>query len=491
MNSPQVVQRLHPKQGIAIQSSANEILYGGAAGGGKSHLMRVAAIAWCMDIPGLQVYLFRRQSVDLEKNHLEGPTGLRALLQPYVEAHVCQIVQGEIRFKNGSKIYLCHCKDEKDKYGYQGSEMHVLLIDELTHFTEGIYRFLRSRVRLPDSIKIPDKYKGMFPRILTSSNPGNIGHQWVKDFFIDNVVPLEILQTPKEDGGYKRQYIPARLDDNPSLDTVEYEKNLSGVGSPALVKALRDGDWNAVQGAYFPEMGMEHYIDPFAIPVEWIKFRAFDWGSYHPFCCLWMAVSDGTYGEENDFKPCPYPKGAIIVYKEWYGGSGPNKGLALANWEIAAGILERDGADRIDYSVADPSIFKEEGGPSIAEQMAKRSVFFKRGDNTRITGAHEFRGRLIGEGAPLIYFFSTCVNCIRTIPALQHDDTKPELWNTDMDDHAFDAARYGVQSRPWFNNPKKQTPMKTMHDMTMDEVWEKCRPNRIENRYQIWKPLPQ
>jgi hypothetical protein len=140
--------RLHPRQGDALNSRATEILYGGAAGGGKSHLMRAAAITWCASIPGLQCYIFRRISDDLIKNHLEGPAGFRAMLAPWVDGKLVEIVEGEIRFWNGARIFLCHCKDAKDVYKYQGAEMHVLLIDELTHFQDDMYRFLRSRVRM-------------------------------------------------------------------------------------------------------------------------------------------------------------------------------------------------------------------------------------------------------------------------------------------------------------------------------------------------------
>ena len=111
---------LQPKQIQAFNSPATEILYGGAAGGGKSHLMRIAAMTWCMEIPGLQVYIFRRIFEDLVKNHVEGPTGFRNLLQPWVEAGKVEIVEHEIRFWNGSKIHLCHVQLEKHRFKYQG-----------------------------------------------------------------------------------------------------------------------------------------------------------------------------------------------------------------------------------------------------------------------------------------------------------------------------------------------------------------------------------
>lgn len=139
--------KLHPRQSLAFLSKATEILYGGAAGGGKSHLMRVVAIMLSMAVAGLQVYIFRRVSDDLRKNHLEGPSGLRVMLSPLVVSGHVKFNDsrggGIFEFWNGSKIYLCHCQYEKDMYKYQGAEIHLLLMDELTLFTEAIYRFLR------------------------------------------------------------------------------------------------------------------------------------------------------------------------------------------------------------------------------------------------------------------------------------------------------------------------------------------------------------
>jgi len=151
---------LHQKQSFAFESKSTEMLYGGAAGGGKSHLMRVCAIAWCVDIPGIQVYLFRRTHPDLWKNHMEGGSSFPAMLADWLAAGLCKInfSDGQVIFSNGSKIHLCHCQHEKDVIKYQGAEIHALLIDELTHFSEKIYRFLRGRCRLGGFV-VPEQWR--------------------------------------------------------------------------------------------------------------------------------------------------------------------------------------------------------------------------------------------------------------------------------------------------------------------------------------------
>lgn len=468
---------LHSRQGEAFLSTATEILYGGAAGGGKSHLMRAAAITWCAQIPGLQVYLFRRIQDDLVKNHVEGPKGLRALLAPWVNAGLAEIIEEEIRFWNGSKIYLCHCKDEKHRWKYLGAEIHVLLIDELTTFSDVIYRFLRSRVRAV-GLNLPEHLKGMFPRILCSSNPGNIGHHFVKAAFIDGVQAMDIRQMPDSEGGMLRQYIPAKLSDNPSMaqDDPNYRARLRGLGSPQLIKAMEEGDWNVVAGAFFSEFSTaRHVIAPFEIPEHWVRFRAADWGSAKPFSIGWYAVSDGSIqiprwdGWSELPGPLTIPRGAIVKYREWYGmeKGKPNVGLKLTAEKVADGILEREkkGDDsggrpiyeKIDFGVLDPAAFSSDGGPSIAERIGTRKVYFHHADNARVGqrgamgGWDLLRARLEGddEKLPMLYFFSTCTESIRTIPALQHDEHRPEDVDSDGEDHAGDETRYACKARPW------------------------------------------
>lgn len=464
MAAGEIELHLHPKQVEAVTSPATEILFGGAAGPGKSHAMRVAAILWASEIPGLQVYLFRRLHDDLVKNHMEGPNGFRTMLAPWADAGFCRIVEDEIRFWNGSKIYLCHCQHEKDRFKYQGGEIHVLLIDELTHFTEVIYRYLRSRLRKV-GIPVPEKYRGMFPRIFCGSNPGNIGHQWVKAMFIDGAQDGEIRQMSRDDGGMRRQFIKARLADNPSLllDDPDYANKLAGLGSAALVKAMLDGDWNVVEGAFFAEWSSErHVLRPVTLPKWWNRFRSGDWGSAKPYSFHWWAVASDDWLHPDG--PV-VPRGGIIAYRELYGVKtksdgtfDPDVGLKEPSDVVARKVLAMETEDEtVEYGVLDPAAFAMISGPSIAETMAGEGLWFRPADNKRVAvggaiGGHDqFRKRLAGDadGRPMIFFFANCVHAIRTIPALQHDARRPEDIDTDMEDHAYDDSRYAAMSRPW------------------------------------------
>ena len=430
--------------------------------------MRVAAILWCAAIPGLQVYLFRRIRDDLVKNHMEGPKGLRAMLADWCVVGFVTIVEDEIRFWNGSKIYLCHCKDEKDIYKYQGAEIHALLIDEVTHFTEAMYRFLRNRVRMV-GITLPEQYRGKFPRILASGNPGNVGHLFVKSTFIDGALPMQLRQMPANEGGMLRQYIPARLDDNPSMaeDDPGYEHRLEGLGSEALVRAMRHGDWDVVEGAFFDCWSRDrHVVRPFRIPQNWLRFRAGDWGSAKPFSFGWYAVASDDY----QLGPSLWlPRGGLVRYREWYGiktdaDGKPQANIGLKMFADAVGrelaAIEAKDDVKPTYGVLDPAAFAQDGGPPISENIFRGSgntILFRPADNTRVpqrgamSGWDGMRQRLVGESPerPMLVFFETCVHAIRTIPVLQHDVDRPEDLDTDGEDHAADEVRYACNSRPW------------------------------------------
>lgn len=503
MIPPELNIRFTPKQSRALQSAATEILYGGAAGGGKSFFMRALAILLCCCIPGLQVYLFRRIREDLVKNHMEGPTSFHVLLSAFVLSGHVTIVEDEIRFWNGAKIFLCHCKDEKDRFKYLGAEIHVLLVDELTTFTETIYRFLRSRMRAP-GLTIPDwaiKYfKQHFgvdlaqkiPMALLGSNPGNIGHQWVKASWIDLLKPFEVRRMAKPEGGMLRQYVPAVLEDNPHVDVDEYEGKLEGLGSKELVKAYRHGIWNIVAGAYFDNIREDvHKLPGFEPPKHWTRFRSLDWGSRKPFSVGWWAIAEAEWVKFRDGSERMLPQGSLVRYREWYGVQKtdqglpkPDAGLRMRAEDVGAGIRERERGEAIDetLSPADPSLWKEDGGPSNAEKMLKCDLKnpgalvgprFKPGDNERSNGWQEMYARLDWEDAedslPMLFVTEDCHDWWRTVPALMHDDNKPEDVDTRMEDHAGDDSRYACMARP-ISRVKKPRQSEGPKPWTMDWI---------------------
>jgi len=451
---------LQYKQSKALISNATEILYGGAAGGGKSHLMRAAAIYWCMSIPNLQVYIFRRKFPDLWKNHMEGPTSFPQMLAELVDAGYCKInlSKNYIEFYNGAKILLCHCQHEKDRFDYQGAEIHVLMVDELTTFTETIYRYLRGRVRL-GGLKLDGEWDGFFPRIINSANPGGVGHNWVKQTWIDIQPPYQIARVTKAEGGMLRQFIPALLEDNPALtkNDPEYEDRLEGLGNEALVSAMRHGDWDIVAGGMFDDVWQRerHIIRPFAVPASWRIDRSFDWGSSKPFSVGWWAESDGTNATMHDGTVRSFPRGTLFRIAEWYGWNGKaNEGSKLLAREIAEGIVQRENAMGIYYRVepgpADSSIFTNEDGHCIADEMLVYNVMWEpanKAPGTRKSGwelmRRGFKATLQSPmESPGLIIFENCVQFIRTVPTLTRLERDPDDIDTTSEDHIADETRY-------------------------------------------------
>ena len=463
-----MINKLHRRQQDLFFSKATEILYGGAAGGGKSHAMRLIAISFALQIPNCQIYLFRRIFSDLAKNHIEGASGFNALLADFIKSKHCSITSDEISFWNGSKIYLCHCQHEKDVVKYQGAEIHILLIDELTHFSEKIYRFLRGRCRI-GSLVVPAQFKEKLPLIICGSNPGGVGHDFVKQTFIDNCAPFAVRRMPDSEGGMLRQFIPAKLADNPTMTENDplYSAKLEGLGG-SLARAMLDGDWDAIEGCYFDNFDKEkHIIAPIFIPPAWHKIRAFDWGYSKPFCVLWGAVSDGSLiecgGQQRVF-----PRGSLIIYREYYGCTGKaNEGLKMHARDIGKNTKEMQGGEKMDDMVADPAIFDVSSGESIADQMAKENIYWRPADNKRVSGWQQIRGRFSGQdGKPLLYFTSNCKNLIRTLPIMQYDSAKAEDLDSDLEDHAVDTLRYMCMSRPIVVNVP-------MDRMSAEEEWKR------------------
>lgn len=463
---------LHERQRMAFESEATEQLYGGAAGGGKSHLMRRAAIAWCRWIPGLQVYLFRREYGDLYQNHMESAGGFPTMLREAIMAGEARIVwsRNEIRFSNGSVIHLCHCQHEKDVYGYQGAEIHVLMIDELTQWTRKMYTFLRSRVRL-GGLRVPGWLRSVFPRILCGANPGGIGHNWVKAAFVDHAPEGTITTMSPAEGGMRRQFIRALLEDNPTMAENDplYESRLEGLGDPALVRAMRKGDWDIVSGGFFDDLWSRdrHILTPFMIPYTWRVDRAFDWGSSKPFSVGWWAESDGTRVEVKPGQFRTFPRGSLIRVAEWYGWNGtPDVGLKMPSSQVAQGIKAREATMRCRGPNGQPMPLRVNPGPadsaiydvddteskSIADTMATHGVRWLPADKSpgsRKNGWELLR-EMLGAAAqerpedPGLWVFNTCTQFIRCVPVLPRDEKKPDDVNTSAEDHIGDETRYRV-----------------------------------------------
>lgn len=349
---------------------------------------------------------------------------------------------------NGATLKMRFMESDDDWMEYWGHAYTWIGWDEIALWSSST-PYLRMKARLRSaSASIPNK------RIRASANPGGPGHHWVRAYWKIDEYPLGgHIFAPEDGSGTRRLFVKARLKDNAIgiANDPGYENRLEGAGSPTFIRAIKEGDWSVIEGAFFPEFAAaKHIVAPITLPAQWTRFRAMDWGSSKPFSVGWYAVSDGTLK--------PFPRGALIKYREWYGmkPDQPNVGLKLTAEQMRTGyvglpgITEREKGDTIVYGVIDPSAFAEDGGPSIASRMAP--IIWRPADNKRIPGWDQVRGRLVGEDdRPMLYFFSTCVHTIRTLPMLQHDSTHAEDVDTDSEDHAGDETRYACMSRPWIS----------------------------------------
>ena len=449
-----------PKQALLHKCRARQILFGGAVGGGKSHALRWDCIAFCCENPGLQAYIFRRSLPELESNHIqqikkELPTELGSFSES----------RKRFEFYNGSYIQFQYLERDSDCDRIQGAEIHFAGVDEAGQLSAYQLGYIKSRLRLGGYEPKQTQY---LPRLVMTANPGGISHNFLKALYIDPSPPetyfydvTMIDPRNKSDKGWLSMYIPSRMEDNKFIDP-NYGASLSGLPFE-LARALREGDWDLVVGSFFGDVFRRdrHVIKPFEIPEHWVRFRSFDWGSTKPFCVGWYTVA-----QQSD----DYPDGALIKYREWYGAAGPDRGLKLTAEEVAQGIKSREGYERIDYSVADPSIWKWESGPSIGERMAKLGVRFRRADNSRVAGWDQIRQRLIGEdNTPMLYLFETCTDLIRTLPLMQHDQHRPEDINTKQEDHAVDELRYSAMSRS-YQRPIPKMEEDIFRPPTIDEM---------------------
>lgn len=433
----------------------DELFFGGARGGGKSDFLLGDYLEDIDCGAAWRGIIFRKTYNELEELQIRAKEIFPAYGGQYKSSSSAEYPFTNCwYFPGGATLKMRYLEHERDADGYQGHQYTWIGFDELTnHATPYGYNKLKACLR---------NASGLHGRIRASGNPGGKGHIWVKARFIDVVPPY----TPHDDPetGLTRMFIPSKVTDNKYLrDNKQYISLLKASGSAELVKAWLDGDWDVVAGAFFDCWDRtKHVIRPFGIPGDWKRFRSFDWGSSRPFSAGWWAIADGT---------TDHPRGAIIRYREWYGASAPNVGLKLTAEEVAHGIVTRSYGEKVDYSVADPSCWKVDGGPSIAERMQKERVEWHKADNQRINGWDQMRGRFVGmDDQPMIYVFDTCVDSIRTIPLLQHDERHPEDIDTDMEDHAADDWRYACMSRPWIRPVVEQKIIVPRGPATIDEL---------------------
>lgn len=285
-----------------------------------------------------------------------------------------------------------------------------------------------------------------YKQIILTFNPIVAGH-WLDKYFFQN---------PKEDA----LCVHSTYKDNAFIDS-NYHKVIEKLKetNPAWYKVYGLGEWGTFEGQFFSMWdASKHVVKPFKIPKEWKRYRALDWGSYRPYACLWFAI---------DYD------GKAWLYREMYGyGGKANIGTKETAQQVAIRIKEIEkAAGEVDvFGVADPACWIKTGssGPSIVEDFFREGVRFYKANNDRLQGWEQVKARLIGvDDVPWLKVFDTCKHLIRTMPMMEHDKTRPEDMNSDLEDHLIDALRYFCTSRPW--KPERKVAENKKRDRWADE----------------------
>lgn len=457
------VWEAQPRQLAFMKRGEDEVLYGGAAGGGKSDALVIEALRQ-VGIPHYKGLILRKTFPQLselvEKSQRYYP-------QAFPKARYNE-QKHTWTFPSGAKIIFGSLQHEKDKYNYQGKAYDFIAFDELTHFTFEEYIYLKSRNR-PNG-------PGTRVYMRNTANPGGVGHGWVKERFITAGEPMEtvwekaVIVHPdghQEQQWMSRTFVPSTVFDNKILlqNDPTYLARLASL--PEKEKnALLYGDWDTYEGQFFEDFRIEpdmraanasgdsstraelkrqrrwvHVIEPFEIPKQWKIYRSFDWGYNKPFSVGWWAV---------DFD------GVVYRILELYGCTEtPNEGIKWIPPRLFEEIarIEHEHRwlkDKQITGIADPAIWNAETGVSIAETATKYGVYFQKGDHERLPGWMQVHYRLAFDenGFPMMYIFNNCKAFIRTMPILQYDEHKPEDLDTTGEDHVADEVRYFLMSRP-------------------------------------------
>ena len=426
-----------------LASTEQEVLYGGAAGGGKSYSLVADPVRY-LNNSHARMLLVRRSTEELREL-------ISVSKQLYPKA-----VPG-IRFMerdktwvapSGATLWMSYLDRDDDVMRYQGQAFNWIGFDELTQWpTPYSWNYMRSRLRTTIDSGLP-----LYMR--ATSNPGGPGHRWVKKLFIDQGQFNksfwatdefgEIIRWPKghtreDEPLFKRKFIPATLFDNPylSIDGM-YEANLLSLPEQQR-RQLLEGDWDINEGAAFPEFNRKiHVIEPFDIPSSWVKFRSCDYGYGSYTGVVWIAIDPSSE--------------QLVVYRELY----VSKVVAT---DLADMVLQAEEGEKMRYGVLDSSLWHNRGdtGPSLAEQMIMKGCRWRPSDRSkgsRVAGKNELHRRLQVDQfteEPRLVVFNTCTNLISQLPALPLSKNNPEDVDTHSEDHLYDALRYGIMTRPRSN----------------------------------------
>lgn len=387
------------KQQKFISAKADEVLFGGAAGGGKSYGQLIDAFLYALKYSNSKQIMFRRTFPDLERSLILTSLGL---YDPSVATYNASTHRW--KFLNGSTIEFAYCASEMDLTNYQGAEYDCIRFDELTHFPESIYTYMFSRCRGTN---------GYPKQVKSTTNPGGIGHSWVKERFIDVGPPNKAHKIERKDGSSgTRLFIPSLVQDNIFL----MQRDPGYIGRLQVLeekdkRALLYGDWDAMEGQYFTSFKRDiHVVEPFRLDPSWRRYVTLDYG-LDMLAAYCVALTN-----EN----------VAYVYKEVY---EPNLIVSAA----AQKILGMVGDDFIDQYLAPPDLWnrRQETGKSVADIFSEHGIDLSRTSNDRVDGwmaVHEWlRPKEDEQGivTSALKIFSTCVNLIRTLPALQHDPRNP------------------------------------------------------------------
>lgn len=444
----EVVWRPQPgPQKALIECTLPEVFFGGARGGGKTDgVLGKWAIKEQRYGEHFNAIMFRRTTVSSEdaierSKEIYAPLGGRFVGSPIPRW----------KMPNGGRIAFAYLDRISDADEYQGRNVTDAWVEEAGQYPDSkpidrLYGVLRSAHGVP-------------VQLVLTANPGGAGQHWIRERYGLHPFPRDpkVLTRVLPNGQVHRiAVIPSRIADNRIIAAADpgYVGRLYMVGSSGLVRAWLEGDWSAVEGAFFDTWSeARHVVEPFTVPAHWTRFRSMDWGYAAPFSVGWWTVASDPHQAGS----VTLPRGCMVRYREWYGASAPGTGLRLSAEEVARGIKQREQNDKVTMGVLDPSAFAESGGPSIGERMGREGVHFRAADNKRVAqrgalgGWDQMRARLKGDkdNNPMLVCFATCRDSIRTIPVLQHDPDRAEDLDTTAEDHAADDWRYGCMSRPW------------------------------------------